>query len=145
MRAYMSFTDNHSSVPVIPPCDFDATFARAVASAGPIPDFRYGATTGAGFRHRRFAGLANFLTGLRYRLPDLPAFAWRAYVVFCVITITTVLIICLGIVIATSTHSQPPPHFSPARPVTHSVRHTALSVDRQVQVSGKPLLFRTER
>ena len=112
MRALVPFSSQEPSVPAIPPCDFDAAFARAVASPGPAPGFKCGAATGAS--SRRF----------RRRLLDLLAVAWRIYVVLCVAAVTAILVICLGIVSVMPTHSGvAPPLVSPGRPAVHSASH----------------------
>lgn len=145
MRALVPITDRQPSVPAIPPCDFDAAFARAVASPGPAPGFDCAAATGTGsrrFHRRRFAHPANLVTGLRCRLLHLLAVAWRLYVILCVIAITAILVICLGIVVARPTLSEAPsPHVWPGRPAMHSASHAADALTGGYKFQGSLRVF----
>ena len=130
MRALVPFSSQEPSVPAIPPCDFDAAFARAVASPGPAPGFKCGAATGA--RSHRF----------RRRLLDLLAVAWRIYVVLCVAAVTAILVICLGIVSVMPTHSGvAPPLVSPGRPAVHSASHAPHALTGGFKFQGSLRLF----
>ena len=144
MRALVPIIDRQPPVPAIPPCDYDAAFARAVASPGPVPGFECGAATGASsrrFRRQRFAHLADFLNGRRYRLLDLLAFAWRLYVVLCVIAVTAILVICLGIVAKPMLSETPPPHVWPGRPAVHSASHAAHALTGSFKFQGSLRFF----
>ena len=112
MRALIPPTARQPAVPAIPPCDFDAAFSRAVASPD-APTYCFcrdpnSAASSRRFPRRRFARIANFLTGLRYRLLNALDFVWPAYVAFCVLLGTLVLAIVLGIAIAKLIRSDPP-------------------------------------
>ncbi len=112
MRALIPLTAPQPAVPAIPPCDFDAAFSRAVTSPdAPTCCFCGDPNSAAGsrcFPRRRFARIANFLTGLRYRLLNALDFVWRAYVAFCVLLGTLLLAIVLGIAVAKLIRSEPP-------------------------------------
>ena len=130
MHAPIPIAGRRSSVPAIPPCNFDAELRRAVASpdtSAPYPERHPDAAPGhACFPRRRFPHITNFFTGTRYRLLDAIDFVSRWYVRLCVLIVTFCLAVYLGITIARLMRSEPlPPPPSPSCPASHSPSHTS--------------------
>ncbi len=135
MRALIPAPDPQSSIPTIPPCDFDAVLRRATASpdsSTPCLDRRHTSSSRySRIRRRRFARIATLLTLMRYRVLDAIDFITHFYVRLCVLIVTVGLAIYLGTVISMLTRAEPlPPLPSPSCPASNSPATTSLAVTR---------------